>query len=148
MSSAVIAAAIKHLSETLKGMDKVAPGVHDVEGEVVVRVHGVVSKSEDVSYVPTTEIPLLSTLALVLEKSGFQRERSKALLIEAMQEALEAKVSADAAVKSRVRDIEEAMEHVRSVAASLPLKVRSGPTNISVAGEVLVTDASDLAVPA
>ena len=141
MNAAIITAAIKKLTEALKGT-KIEPGVHDVDGQVVVTVHGTVNKGDDVAYVPTADIPLLSTLALVLEKSGFQRERSKLLLIEAMQEALAVDTAASHAVASRVRDIEEAMEHVRSVAASLPHKIRTGPTSVRVSGTVAVNDVS------
>ena len=144
MNAALIAAAVKHLNGVLKDLGKVEPGVHDVDGQVVVSVRGTVSKSEDVEYVPTADIPLLATLALVLEKSGFQRERSKALLVEAMTEALVAKATASSAVAARVKDIEEAMEHVRSVAESLPCKVRTGPTAVRVQGEVTVDDGVDL----
>lgn len=140
MNAAIITAAIKQLKGVLDDLGPINPGVHDVDGQVTVRLHGTVAKGNDVAYVPTVDIPLLSTLALVLEKSGFQRERSKALLIEAMQEALAVDASATHAVARRVKDIEEAMAHVRSVAASLPHKVRTGPTSVRVSGEVTVAD--------
>lgn len=114
------------------------PGRHEVHGRVTFEVNGVIVKSNDSEYTPTVDIPLLATLALVLEKSGVTRENSKKLLIEAMQEAIVFGQSGSGAVSERVRDIETAMAEVRQVTAALPKKTRSGQTRVQA--EVKVVD--------
>lgn len=111
---------------------KLPAGEHAVDTTLTLRVRGTVKKGQDHEYTPTVDIPLLATMALLLEKSGFQRERSKELLIDAMREALDADVEGDEVVAERVKDIEAAMVHVREVTAALPKKTKAGPTNVAV----------------
>ena len=112
------------------------PGRHTVDATVTLKVTGEVVKGEDVPYTPTVDIPLLPTLALVMEKAGFQRERAKSLLVEAMTEALANGEKGAGAVAERVKDIEVAMAHVREVTAALPQKVRTGATKVNLSVEV------------
>jgi hypothetical protein len=112
------------------------PGHHSIEDEFTIKVKGTVFKGNDVDFTPTVEIPLLSTLALVLEKSGFQREKSQSILIEAMTEALENESSTSQSVKERIKDIERAMKSVRQITGSLPLKKRTGPTKFNLEVEL------------
>ena len=48
---------------------KATPGVHDIDTTITLRVKGTVKKGADSDYTPTVDIPLLPTLALVLEKA-------------------------------------------------------------------------------
>lgn len=131
MQDAVMVALANALTKNSKPI-KLAVGEHAIDTTVTLKIRGTVKKGADNDYTPTVDIPLLSTMALLLEKSGFQREHSKGLLIEAMQEALALNVEADEVVAERVKDIEAAMEHVREVTGNLPKKTRSGPTNVAV----------------
>lgn len=115
---------------------KPLPGVHDIDAVLQLRVTGTVAKADDVEYTPTVDIPLLSTLALVLEKAGFMREKAKALLVEAMTEALELEEKGSELVAERVKNIEEAMAHVREVTGALPKKTKSGATKVNVEVEL------------
>lgn len=134
MQDAVVIALAKTLEKQAKPI-KLAPGDHQIDETVTLRITGRVRKGEDNEFTPTVEIPMLATMALLLEKSGFQRERSKALLIEAMQEALDAQVVGNeksAIIAERVNDIQTAMEHVQEITAALPKKMRSGTTTMVV----------------
>lgn len=118
--------AISKLIET----PTLAPGVHPVNGEVTFRVNGCVKKSEDTEYVPTVDIPLITSLALVLEKSGITRERSMTLLVEAMQEALALGNHGSDHIQERINDVQEAIARVREITNSLPKKTRTGRTTV------------------
>lgn len=131
MNDVITVALAKALEKTAKPI-KLPVGEHAINQTITLQVRGTVKKGEDHEYTPTVDIPLLSTMALLLEKSGFQRERSKELLIEAMQEALAENVEGNEVVAERVRDIEAAMVHVRQVTEALPKKNRSGITNVNV----------------
>lgn len=122
----------KLLEKDTKGV-VIAPGVHNVDETVVIKLQGTITKGAPVNYTPTVDIPMLTTLALVLEKSGFQRERSKALLVEAMTEALALGEQGSEHVAERVKDIEAAMGHVREVTEALPKKTKQGATKVEVA---------------
>lgn len=115
-----------------------APGRHEVHGKITFQVDGFITKGNDTEYTPTVDIPLLATLALVLEKSGFTREYSKSLLTQAMQEAIVLGQQGSEAIKERVKDIETAMAEVREVTNALPKKTRTGPTRVQA--EVKVVD--------
>ena len=112
-------------------------GRHEVKGQVTFQVDGVVIKGADVEYTPTVDIPMLATLALVLEKSGITREHSKKLLVEAMQEAIVLNQKGSETVAERLKDIETAMVEVREVTAALPKKTRSGATKVQAKVEVV-----------
>lgn len=131
----------KQLEKETKDI-KVAPGVHNIDQVLWLRVKGNVTKAVDGEYIPTADIPLLPTLALVFEKAGFQRENAKKLLIAAMTEALSVGEQAEGPIADRVKDIETAMEHVRSVTAALPKKTRSGATKVKI--EILEADPIEL----
>jgi hypothetical protein len=121
----------KLMEKDTKGV-VLAPGVHNVDETVVIKLQGTITKGAQVTYTPTVDIPMLTTLALVLEKSGFQRERSKALLVEAMTEALTIGDKGSEHVAERVKDIEAAMGHVREVTDALPKKTKQGATKVEV----------------
>jgi hypothetical protein len=114
---------------------KATPGVHDIDTTITLRVKGTVKKGEDSDYTPTVDIPLLPTLALVMEKAGFMRELAKKLLVEAMTEALELSAKGEELVADRVKNIDEAMAHVREVTKALPKKTKSGATSVKVTVE-------------
>lgn len=143
MHAAIHAALAKHFERNPPALPA---GVYEIDETVTLHVKGTVRKGADSDYAPTASIPLLTTLALVLEKSGFMREHTKRLLVEAMTEALTAPEEASGAIAERMRDIEEAMTHVREVTAALPKKTRAGSTRVDVmVGEILLTPSAEAA---
>jgi hypothetical protein len=64
----------------------VTVGVHNVD--VMVRVHGTLKVFDDTEATPTCSVPLLATLAIALQKAGFQRENILQLVVESAREAL------------------------------------------------------------
>jgi poly(A) polymerase Pap1 len=134
MNNLVKLAIAKSLEKATKEF-KAAQGTHNIDTTIMLRVKGTVTKGADTEYKPTVDIPLLPTLALVLEKAGFMREKAKELLIEAMTEALELSAKGEKFVEERVKNIEEAMEHVQEVTEALPKKKKSGSTKVEVTVE-------------
>lgn len=116
---------------------KLAPGVYPVDEVLAVRVRGSVKKSPDTTYTPTADIPLLPTLALLLERAGFTRDNSKTVLVDCMTEALKAgDGNGGTVLAERLRDVEAAMASVREVTGALPKKTRAGATTVQVELEV------------
>ena len=104
-----------------------APGRHFIDEEFVVRVTGSVEKLRDELAAPTVSIPLISALALFWEKSGIVRDRALAMLRESLQEAMSDKVKEDGAIKSRIKDVSDAVAAIRQdLIATLPKMHREG----------------------
>lgn len=116
---------------------KPTAGNHEIDQIITLRVVGTVSKKADYESTPTVDIPMLATLALVLEKSGFMRDKSSAILVEAMTEALNLGEKGADHIAERVKDIEVAMAKVREVTSALPKKTKSGATTVKVTIEQL-----------
>jgi hypothetical protein len=134
MNEAVIVAIQKALETP-----ELAPGVYPVDTTVTLRVQGTVKKGEDTLFTPTPELLTLSSLAILLEKSGFTRERSSQLLIESMKEAHELGKNPSEAINERINDVNAAIARVREITAALPKKTRSGRTTVNATVEVLET---------
>lgn len=111
---------------------KLTPGRHMVDQLVTLHLKGSILKSEDFDRTPTVDIPFKTVLALVLEKSGFTRERSLAILTEAMTESMLAETSAQIAVAERVNDIDTMMAKVKDMLGALPKKLCAGPVRVDV----------------
>ena len=104
-----------------------APGCHRIDEEFVVRLSGTVEKLDDEVVAPTVSIPLIAALALFWEKAGIVRERALAMLREALQEAMTAKIKEDASITQRIKDIDAAVKAIRSdLIAGLPKMHREG----------------------
>lgn len=121
----------KKLTKDTKAL-RLAPGVHDIDTTLAVRIKGQVTKGADVNYTPTVDIPLIPTLALVLEKAGFMRERAKELLIEAMTEALELGEKGEDFVAEKTKDVDAAIQHVSDITSQLPKKTKQGATKVEI----------------
>lgn len=131
MQDVVKIALAKQLGKETKNL-KLDPGQYDVDETITVRINGTVKKAEDNEYTPTVDVPLKATLALVLQKAGFQRENAKRILVEAMTEALELDTQAGPVIEERLADIDAAMAHVQEVTDDLPKKTRTGATTIKL----------------
>lgn len=105
------------------------PGKHFIDEEFVVRVSGRVEKHDDQMVTPTVAVPLISVLALFWEKCGIARNEAMELLREAIIEALDEGLSKDSRIKSRIEDVNSAINAVRNnLLADLPKMPRTGRT--------------------
>jgi len=102
-------------------------GRHWIDEEVVVRVTGSVEKRDDQLVSPTVSIPLIPTLALLVEKMGITREHALTMLRDAISEAMTDGVNEDAHIKERISDVEKAVTTVRKeLIDQLPKMKRGG----------------------
>lgn len=131
MSPHLIYALMKKL-EQLASANPLTPGRVSVDETVTFKVKGTVNKGADVEYVPTVSIPLLPTMALLMEKAGFQRENCIKLLSEAMIEAIELQKQGAEVIEEKLKNVKAAMTHVESVTNKLPTKIRTGRTTIDI----------------
>ncbi len=135
LDQAVVVAIKSAFEKKAKAGNPLLPGDHPIDAIVTLRARGVVSKQADYEVAPTVEIPFKATLALVLEKSGFMRDKIMELLIAAMTEALNSEAHPDlltaekvAQLETRMKDVDAAMEHVNATLAAMPKVRRSGST--------------------
>ena len=125
------------IARCLAGMDAaktLEPGTYEVDTTVLVRLSATVKKSRDTEATPTTSIPLIPTVALLLEKCGFRRNKVATLLRDAMIEALELNSgTASECIQERMKDVEAAVVRVKKeVTSALPKVPRSGQCRVDV----------------
>lgn len=123
------------IAEALKKQIKkedIKPGEYIFDTTIRLKVSGNLTKLADREVRPTTSIPWLTTIALILERAGFQRERAKQLISEAMIEAISNKENAREQMEQRIKDVEGALIHVRAITNKLPKETCSGPTLVNV----------------
>ncbi len=107
-------------------------GRHNVDEVFVVTVRGSFEKHPDQFVQPTVSIPLISTLAFVFERLGIDRDATVTVLREAITEAMKAKVNEDAAINSRMEDVQASIDTVKKeLLEHLPKMQRSGRTDLS-----------------
>ena len=106
-----------------------SPGTHFIDEEFVVRLSGYVEKHADQQITPTTSVPLISVLALFWEKSGIAQDTAIQLLREAITEAMDENACKNCRIKSRIDDVNSAVEAVKKdLLAKLPKVSRAGRT--------------------
>lgn len=127
MNPVTIIALAKHFEKLAKCIKLPPESFHTIDERVVLDVWGTVSRARDVQYTPTSDIPLVPALALVLQKAGFQRENAKALLIEVLTECINADEKAREALIEKT-GVAEAIQHVRDITSALPKKTKAGAT--------------------
>lgn len=118
------------LSKLLTKLPDIPVGKTEVDETVTLHIKCILNRGEDVEYTPTAEIPLKSTLALLLARMGFQREHAMNLLVGAMTDAINGETSAEKSVLENLVDIDAAMERVQKITAALPKKTRKGALTI------------------
>lgn len=102
-------------------------GTTFVDEVVTIHVSGSVIKHADQMVAPTTSIPLIPVLALFWEKCGVSRDHALRMLREAITEAMENGKSKDEQIQARIRDVEKAVEAVKTeLIAKLPKQKRAG----------------------
>ncbi len=106
-----------------------SPGTHFIDEEFIVRLSGYVEKQAEQQITPTTSVPLISVLALFWEKSGLAQDTALKLLREAITEAMDDNACKNCRIKSRIEDVNSAVEAVKKdLLAELPKVTRAGRT--------------------
>ena len=106
---------------------EIAPGTHNIDEVLMVRVSGRVRKESDTLCSPTVSIPLILTLALYWEKSGVTRDRALQMLKESISEALNTGRATSEQIEARMRDVQKAVDAVkRDLLDQLPKQTRNG----------------------
>lgn len=123
-----------------KDLDDAPVGKHHVAGRVTLDLDATISRSPDSEYTPTVSVPLKATLALVLHRAGFQRDRAAEIIVEAMREALTLGEHGADEIAERIADVDAAMERVTEITESLPKQKRKGATRVT--GTVAVVEES------
>jgi len=103
-----------------KAREEVGPGVHtNLVMDLTVRV-GEMRIANDTDKAPTCSIPLLPTLALLLKRMGFQREKALEMLAEVMGEAIALDKDATKALlaETGVKEAQDLLQ--KDVIAKLP----------------------------
>ena len=109
---------------------KLPVGTHLIQREFVVRIKGEVEKLDDQMISPTISIPLIPTLAFFWERCGLQRDEALSILRDAISDALEADVNENRNIKSKIDDVQVAMDAIRQeLIEKLPKIPRSGKVN-------------------
>ena len=104
-----------------------APGSHYVDEVRTVHISGTVQKQNDSMVAPTTSLPLIPIIALILEKSGITRDHSLKMLTEAITESVVNGKTKSDRIEARMKDIESAVNSVRKdLIAKLPKQRRAG----------------------
>lgn len=103
----------------------VAPGTHHIP-PFFVEISGRLDVSENETYTPTVDIPLLPTVALALKKMGIQREHFLKVMKECVTEVVlqSRAMRTQLIAQSGLSDFEE--EFRQKVLAELPRKTRDG----------------------
>ena len=136
MNDVVLTALAAALGKMAKASGRIPAGVYTVDETITMRVVGDVKKSQDEEYVPTIAMPVKAIMATLLPRLGATREAAMAVLVEAMTEAVEMEQQGDAALKSRMKDVDSAFETVAAVLDALPPKSRTGKTVCDVVLEI------------
>jgi len=102
-------------------------GTTFVDETFLVHVSGSVVKHTDQMVAPTASIPLIPVLALFWEKCGVSRDHALRMLREAITEAIQNGKSKDEQIEARIKDVETAVEAVKTkLIAKLPKQKRAG----------------------
>jgi hypothetical protein len=125
------------IAKLLKDTPDVPVGTVTVDETVTLKVKATIKRNKDGEYTPTVSIPLKATLALLLAKMGFQRDRAAELLVEAMTEALNEDRLGEETISERLADIDTAMERVQAITAALPKETRKGAVTVKGSVEVV-----------
>ena len=136
------------LGKLLKDTPDVPVGVVEVDETVTLHVKATIRRNQDGEYTPTVSIPLKATLALLLAKMGFQRERAAELLVDAMTEALNEGLLGEETVTARLADVDAAMARVQAITAALPKETRKGAVTVKGSVEVIEPEPAAVLVDA
>ena len=118
-----------------KARKNVKPGNYPID--FTVKVTGNVSVANDTSKLPTVAIPYKAVIGLLLQRAGCTREASKQLLLDVMQQALNAGKNADEVFKEQVQTVEESIEKLsKEIIEKLPKIPVNGAVDVDVTFDV------------
>lgn len=103
---------------------EVDPGIYPVD--TLVHITGTIRIGEDEEYIPTTSIPVIDALALMLHDAGITGPNAINTLMRAMTRALNQDEDAKAIIKGLRSDMEEAEAKVTAALDTLPVQIRHG----------------------
>lgn len=104
-----------------------APGTHDVDEVLTVRISGTVERQADQMVACTCSLPTIPVIALFWEKCGVTRDKALAMLREAVLEAMADNANKGERIEARIKDVETAVQAVKEeLIAKLPRTKRSG----------------------
>ena len=113
---------------TVKGVS-LPPGRYEFDTVVTLRVHGEVLRSKDTDYTPTADIPLLPTMALLLQRIGWGKKKAEQVLIECAAEAISMGEEVGPEIAEHIKRAEETLATLKArLSAGLPKKSRKGAT--------------------
>ena len=109
----------------------------EYEFDFVVRFSGNLKKDQDSLRRPTTSIPYLTAMALLVRRMGIQRDEAVRLILAALQEALEVggNKKAEEILLEEV-GVAEAKAQLEIGLDTLPKKIVKGKTHLNVNVEV------------
>lgn len=136
------------IAKLLKDTPDLPVGTVEVDETVTLKVKATIRRNKDGEYTPTVSIPLKATLALLLAKMGFQRERAAELLVDAMTEALNEDRLGEETITARLADVDTAMERVQEITAALPKETRKGAVTVKGSVEVIEPEPAAVLVDA
>ncbi len=119
-------AVVKELEAQLRKGARVSPGAYEVRGRMQLDVEATFSMLPDEDYRPTVSIPLKTTLALIVQRMGWPRDKTLELLAQCMTDAISANKDAAPYISERIAEVEIAMARVEALANQLPKKTRKG----------------------
>ena len=127
-----------------KQKGEIAPGNHEIDKTITLKIKGTVKKSASSMVSPTVEIPLISTMALLLQRMECQRENAAKIIRECMIEAMllknakQAKPENSQMIAELIKDAEAAMDFVKTaILDRLPKVPKNGATMVNVVIEEL-----------
>lgn len=136
--NAAVAAAVGLLS---KKKGTVNEGLIDLNGKrVIIDFTGTAEKTGKEMYTPTASIPMIPVLCMILKKTGAVGPNILNIIVEAMNEAIEAEEKGDEALAATVKQYEAAEKKVKAMLAKkLTPKERDGKfltTNVTASIKV------------
>lgn len=121
------------------------PGRHFVDEMMLVHVRGVVERGEDQMVAATVSIPLVPTLALLIEKCGVNGDEALRLLREAILEAVDNRSTKCRKIQERIANVNEAVSAVkRQLIEKLPRMHRTGRINLKGLEVEVVQESAEL----
>ena len=144
MNDVIQTALVKLLGKDLAVL---TPGKTEINEVITLHVQGTLRRGEDSYYTPTVSIPLKATLALLLSRMGFQREKAGEILVQCMTEALtltnDTKPKGADILEALMANVDDAMARVNQITGVLPKQLRAGA--VTVKGSVEVVPQEQLA---
>lgn len=135
ISDLVAVALSKHFG---KNNAVIAQGTHQIDQVLTIHIKGTVKKAASTLAAPTTEIPLIATMALMLKKMGFQRDKAAEMIRECMLESLALKAAGEEndssqIILERIADAETQIAFLKKeIIEKLPKQPKSGATTVTL----------------